>query len=198
MMGSPGLASRADPDDLAELLRRAAHNDARAFARLHAATSAKMRRTVLAVCARSPDVDDILQDAYVKIWRHAASFDAGRACAITWMCAIARNTAIDAVRGRKLPTLELDDALGVPNPPDTAEADEFDYALAGGIAFQALERLPDARRELLARAYLEGESRLSLARRFGVPVGTIKTWLRRTLEAVRKECHATHSAAGLA
>ncbi|MDU6137652.1 sigma factor-like helix-turn-helix DNA-binding protein, partial [Bradyrhizobium sp.] len=63
-----------------------------------------------------------------------------------------------------------------------------DYALAEPIAREALERLPEERRQLLALAYLEGESRTRLSQRFGVPVGTIKTWLHRSLIMLRKDC----------
>ncbi|MGJ4887302.1 RNA polymerase sigma factor [Bradyrhizobium sp. HKCCYLS3077] len=173
---------------LSHLLARAGRHDQQAFAELHAATIVKMRKTVRALLPSSADLDDILQDGYLKIWRHAASFDPSRASPITWMCTIMRNTAIDALRTTGLPTSELDEALTIPDPADGAAADEFDYAQAEPIAREALERLPEDRRQLLALAYLEGESRTRLSERFGVPVGTIKTWLHRSLAAVRKDC----------
>ncbi len=157
-----------------------------------------MRKTVRALLPSAADLDDILQDGYLKIWRHAASFDPTRASPITWMCSIMRNTAIDALRATGVPTSELDEALAIPDSADSA-ADEFDYALAEPIAREALGRLPEERRRLLALAYLEGESRTRLSERFGVPVGTIKTWLHRSLLTVRKDClgqaHAVTAAA---
>ncbi|MGJ5008904.1 RNA polymerase sigma factor [Bradyrhizobium oligotrophicum] len=173
---------------LGGLLARAGRNDEQAFAELHAATILKMRKTVRALLPSSADLDDILQDGYLKIWRHAASFDPARASPITWMCTIMRNTAIDALRATGVPTSELDEALAIPDPADSAADDEFDYALAEPIAREALERLPEERQRLLALAYLEGESRTRLSERFGVPVGTIKTWLHRSLLTVRKDC----------
>ncbi|CCD91942.1 putative RNA polymerase sigma factor [Bradyrhizobium sp. ORS 375] len=173
---------------LSGLLARAGRNDEQAFAELHAATRVKMRKTVRAMLPSSADLDDILQDGYVKIWRHAASFDPARASPITWMCTIMRNTAIDSLRATGVPTSELDEALSIADPAAVHTDDEFDYAQAEPIARKALERLPEERRQLLALAYLEGESRTRLSERFGVPVGTIKTWLHRSLVAVRKEC----------
>ena len=140
------------------------------------------------------EIDDILQELYLKVWRNAGKFDVDRASIITWMCTIARNTAIDAVRLRKLPTSELDEALSIPNPTDASEGDGFDYARAEPLAAGALARLSEDRRRLVALAYIEGESRVNLAQRYGVPINTIKTWLRRTLEAVRKDCLATAEA----
>ena len=73
--------------------------------------------------------------------------------------------------------------------------EDFDYASAEPIALGALARLPEDRRRLVALAYLEGESRASLSQRFGVPVGTIKTWLHRTILSVRKDCLSASAAA---
>lgn len=185
---------RAVPKDpavlrLSELLKRTACGDQRAFAELHASTRNKMRKTALSVSPAIGDVEDLLQEAYLKIWNNAARFDPARASPITWMCAILRNTAIDALRLKQIATTELDEALSVADCADLS-CDEFDYELAEPIAIGAIEKLPEERRRLLSLAYLEGESRLMLSQRFGVPVGTIKTWLRRTLEAVRRDCLA--------
>lgn len=192
---SCGRALGRDPaiERLSDLLERAGRGDQRAFARLHALTRNKLRQTALSVSPQVSDLDDLLQDAYLKIWRHAATFDPHRSSPITWMCAIMRNTAIDALRPRQVTTAELDEALSVPDP--SVSTDEFDYDFAQPIAAGVIQRLPEDRRHLLSLAYLEGESRLMLAKRFGVPVGTVKTWLRRTLESVRQECLAYSASA---
>ncbi len=184
-------AKRDRSDRLTELLARVSLQDSRAFANLHALTRNKLRKAVLAAGASRCEIDDILQETYLKIWRNAGKFDLDRASVITWMCTIARNTAIDAVRLRRLPTSVLDDALSVPIPTDSSEGDGFDYTRAEPLAARAIARLSEDRRRLVALAYIEGESRTNLAQRYGVPVNTIKTWLRRTLEALRKECLAT-------
>ncbi|MBR1091441.1 sigma-70 family RNA polymerase sigma factor [Bradyrhizobium manausense] len=185
---SCGRLTARDPmiERLSDLLARVGRGDQRAFAELFAATRNKLRKTARPIAPVNADLDDLLQDAYLKIWKHAAHFDPSRSSPITWMCAIMRNTAIDAVRLKQVPTADLDEALAVPDAADSG--DEFDYDLAQPIAARAIERLPDERRQLLSRAYLEGESRLMLAQRYGVPVGTIKTWLRRTVVSLREEC----------
>ena len=98
--------------------------------------------------------------------------------------------AIDAARLKTLPTAELDLALLVPGSQVPDAADEFDYDRVQPIAAAAIRQLPADRRALLSLAYIDGESRRVLSERFGVPVGTIKTWLRRTLTSVRAECLA--------
>jgi RNA polymerase sigma-70 factor (ECF subfamily) len=174
-------------DHLSRLIARAADGHDAAFSELYALTHRKMRKTARAVSARGTEVEDILQDAYLKIWRNAPGFDPDRSSPISWMSVIVRNTAIDAARLKALPTTDLDQALMIAEPPQDA-AEEFDYDRARPIAARAIGQLPDERQQLLSLAYLEGESRQSLAQRFGVPVGTIKTWLRRTLETVRTDC----------
>jgi RNA polymerase sigma-70 factor, ECF subfamily len=180
-------SSPACVEHLNDLLRRSSHQDQRAFAELHASTKAKLRKTAIAICGHSPEVDDIIQETYMKIWRNAGSFDPRRASPITWMCTILRNTALDAARLKKLPVADIEEALSVPDCPVCGD-DDFDYDFARPVAFEALSRLPENRRILLELAYVAGESRAALSRRFDVPVGTVKTWLRRSLEAVRKDC----------
>jgi len=194
-MACARTSRQAENEALPELLARVSCGDTRAFSELHIRTRGRLRRTALAVGAPPHDIEDILQDAYLKIWRNAGRFDAGRAPATAWLSAIVRNTAIDHLRVRRLPTDVLDETLLITANADPSPTDGLDYASAEPIAFGALARLPEDRRRLVALAYLEGESRASLSRRFGVPVGTIKTWLHRTLLVVRKDCLAASATA---
>lgn len=194
-MACSSLASQVQSERLPELLARVASGEARAFAELHTLTRGRLRSIVLAVGASPHDVDDILQESFLKVWRNAARYDSARAPAMAWMSTIARHAAIDLLRARRQPTFELDEAVLASTASDPSPVEDFDYASAEPIARGALARLPEDRRTLVALAYLEGESRASLSRRFGVPVGTIKTWLHRTLVAVRKDCLAASAAA---
>jgi len=174
-------------DHLSGLLVRAAEGDNIAFTELYALTNRKMLSTVYSVCIRGAEAEDVLQDAYLKIWRNAGTFDPRRSSPISWMAVIVRHTAIDAQRLKRLPTTDLDCALSIAQPASEAP-DEFDYDRVRPIAANVIRRLPDDRQALLSLAYINGESRQSLSDRFGVPVGTIKTWLRRTLDTVRTDC----------
>ena len=187
-MACSSLPGQAHSAMLSGLLARISAGETHAFAELHTITRGKLRRIALAVGAAPHDVDDILQEGFLKIWRNAARFDSERASAMTWMSAIVRHTAIDHLRTRRQPSVELDEALTVPSSAGPSPTEDFDYVSAEPIALGALARLPEDRRRLVALAYLEGESRASLSRRFNVPVGTIKTWLHRTILAVRKDC----------
>jgi RNA polymerase sigma-70 factor (ECF subfamily) len=189
-MAYSSSARRVESEKLPELLARISAGETRAFAELHRLIRGRLRRIALAVGASPHDVDDVLQESFLKIWRNAARFDSGRAPAMAWMSAIVRHTAIDHLRARRQPNVELDEALWVQAADGPSPVEDFDYVGAEPIALGSLARLPEDRRRLVALAYLEGESRASLSRRFGVPVGTIKTWLHRAILAVRRDCLA--------
>jgi len=189
------VSTAAELRHLATLLEQVGGGDARAFAALHTLTYRKLRRTAASVCPLSSDVEDVLQDSYLKIWRAASSFELDRASPISWMCTIVRNTALDFNRTKKILLANLDDAMNIPAPRE--DQDEFDYEFAKQITVEALSTLSEDRRRLVSLAYFEGMSRHSLAQHFGVPVGTVKTWLRRALESIRTDCLVTAKAMAL-
>jgi RNA polymerase sigma-70 factor (ECF subfamily) len=173
--------------DLILLLSRAAQGDREAFRAVYGATSAKLYGIVLRILRRPDLAEEVLQDVYVSIWKHAATFDPKRASPITWMVTIARNRAIDEIRRKiHLPSASEAEALDVPDPGVSAveriEQDDDRRRLEA-----CLERLEESRRDLVKLAYLDGLSRQELADRFGHPVATIKTWLHRSLKSL-KDC----------
>jgi RNA polymerase sigma-70 factor (ECF subfamily) len=143
--------------------------------------------TVAELLGHHADVDDVLQDVYVRIWKSLHSFDPQRSSPMTWMIVVARNIAIDRLRRRRLPAVPLEaEALSVSEPP----VDPFaarDHAVEVAAAMAALRTLAPERAELLSRAYVQGQSREALAQAYGAPVPTIKTWIRRALGEVRRQ-----------
>ena len=172
--------------DLIALLARVAEGDRRAFSELYAATSAKLYGVVFRILPAKDRAEDVLQDAYVRIWNRAASYDARKASPIAWMATIARNRAIDEVRRRA--TLSIEDApqaLEVPaeglDPLDATQQSEELQRLN-----DCLQALDADRRQMVLLAYHQGLSRDEIAQRFNHPVGTIKVWLHRSLAQLRK------------
>lgn len=180
----------ASTQDISALLQRVARQDRAAFAEVYRATSAKLYGVVLRILHRRDIADEVLQEVYVKIWERAADFNPDRASPISWMAAIARNRALDEVR-RKHP-VSIEDH---PEVQDFASDDET--ALAAVMRGEDGKRLADCltglepdRRQMVVLAYCEGLSRDELAAKYGQPVNTIKTWLRRSL-AQLKGCLGT-------
>jgi RNA polymerase sigma-70 factor, ECF subfamily len=175
------------PDELVGLLAAVAKGDQGAFERLYAATRAKLYGVVLRILRRADLADEVMQDAYLKIWRSAGEFDPRLATPITWMVAIARNRALDLVRKKRETSIEdepaaLDAPAEVASPLERHEAtDQLRRLLV------CLDALETERRELILLAYVAGFSREQLAARFAAPVNTVKTWLRRSLVRIR-EC----------
>jgi RNA polymerase sigma-70 factor (ECF subfamily) len=172
-------------DDLSHDLQRVARRDRAAFSKVYQATSAKLYGIVLRILSRRDVADEVLQEVYVKIWERAADFDAEKASAISWMAAIARNRALDEAR-RKHPVAIEDH----PEVQDFASDDET--ALASVLRGEDGRRLADClkglepdRCQMVVLAYCDGLSRDELAARYGQPVNTIKTWLRRSLAQLK-------------
>ena len=169
-------------EELPDLLLAVADGDRAAFARFYQRTSAKLFGIVLRILPERSLAEDAMQDAYAKIWRNAASYDAQRGSPITWAATIARNVAID-LRRREHPGGRLRD--------DDYDFDSMSDPAAGASAEDmaalraCLDRLDPEQRSLILAAYLNGESREELAKRLGHPTGTIKSWLHRGLARLR-------------
>jgi RNA polymerase sigma-70 factor (ECF subfamily) len=176
----------ADKDGLATLLADVASGDKSAFAKLYGLTSRKLFGVALRIMRDRPVAEEIVQEVYFRIWRNASSFDAKLASPIAWMASIARHCAIDTLRKHKLETMEFgDESARV--AADTADpADEIDMAERRAIAFAAIRKMDPAKRDLILLAYFREQSRDRLARAHGVPTGTIKTNLRRSLIELRR------------
>jgi RNA polymerase sigma-70 factor (ECF subfamily) len=167
---------------------RVSGRDREAFAALYQATHLKLYGVVLRILRRKHAAEDVLQDIYIKIWERAGDYDPARGSPITWMATIARNRALDVARqapgvisAGDVPGFE-DIASIAPLALDHMERNEENKRLAG-----CLDGLETEKRNIVLLAYHDGLSRELLAKRFGHPVATIKTWLRRSLESL-KQC----------
>jgi RNA polymerase sigma-70 factor, ECF subfamily len=174
--------------DIEELIARVALGDRVAFSSLYDATSAKLFGVVLRVLGDRASAEDVVQEAYMKIWRHAGRYRANGLSPMTWLITIARNTAIDRRRqGRAV--LDLDDVADHltapgPNPEQSAVAADEARRIAA-----CLDELEADRGAAVRGAYLDGQSYAELAERFAVPLNTMRTWLRRSLVTLR-DCMA--------
>jgi RNA polymerase sigma-70 factor (ECF subfamily) len=173
--------------ELVWLLAAVAKGDQAAFERLYAATRTKLYGVALRILRRPELADEVIQEAYVKIWSSAGQFDPALASPITWMVAIARNRAIDLVRRKAEASLEeMPEVLEIAaDSPDPLAARSMNEDLKRLLA--CIGRLDGDRRKLVLLAYYNGWSREQLAKQFDKPVNTIKTWLRRSLLEIR-EC----------
>lgn len=173
-------------DELAVALVQAGQGDRSAFRTVYEATSAKLFGVCLRILPDRQTAEDVLQDTYVTVWRKAASFDASRASPITWLVTIARNRAIDRLRS----AAPMRNAAPVEDAHDLADSgplasDVVEQANEAARLNGCLETLEDRARAVIRTAFFEGATYDELARRENVPLGTMKSWIRRGLMRLR-------------
>jgi len=185
-----GQAPAGAGDDLTRLLGRIASRDAAAFAALYNQTNPKLYGIVARILSRGDAAADVVQEAYVRIWEKAGEFDPRKGSPLAWMATIARNRALDEVRRIRPASLEDQPVSFEPaaDEVDPLAARERSEGLASLI--NCLQGLDEEKRAIVLLAYYHGLSREALAKRFGRPVATIKTWLHRSLAELR-DCLAS-------
>ena len=172
--------------DLADLLRRTAKGDRAAFAALYRATSPKLYGLVSRILP-SGEAGEALQEAYVKIWERASDFDAAKGSPLAWMATVARNKALDTARKTRPVSLEdMGEGFEVVAETEHPLASR-DRSEGYAKLMRCLQGLAPERREMILLAYYRGASREAIARKYEAPVGSVKTWLRRSL-ADLKDC----------
>lgn len=171
---------------LAAAIARTVQGDRNALQLIYRDTSAKLFGVCLRILRDKGEAEDVLQDVYMTVWRRADTFDPDRASPITWLVAIARHRSIDRLRAtaRTRQMRPIDEAFDV---GDTAPG-----ALAQVVSSQEHQRLMDCLAELepshaaaIRSAFLEGATYEELAARVSVPLGTMKSWIRRSLMRLR-------------
>jgi RNA polymerase sigma-70 factor (ECF subfamily) len=170
---------------LEQLLAGVAEGDEGSFAALYQATASKLLGVAIRILRSREVAEEVLQEAFFKIWERASDYNPGIASPMTWMATIVRNRALDEARRRVIrPTgdeSELENiASGDEHPIAALERSEDVERL-----LRCLDGLEPEKKEIVRLAYLDGLSREALAARFGRPEGTIKTWLHRSLAQLK-------------
>ena len=171
--------------ELEQLLARCALGDRAAFKALYEATSPQIYASLLRLLRRRDAAEDVLQETFVAVWRRAGDYRADKGRPITWLTSIARDRARDILRrqGREQPLPE--DA----EPVDESTHEEHDV-VAGRSARRlssCMERLGAEQQRCVHLAYVDGLTHADIARALSAPLGTVKSWLRRALQAL-KQC----------
>ncbi|MCU0926332.1 MAG: sigma-70 family RNA polymerase sigma factor [Hydrogenophaga sp.] len=179
------------PDDtLMALIDRVAQRDEIALKALYDLTSGKLYGLALRVLGNHGWAEDALQDTFLQIWRTAPDYRASLSPPMAWLGLIVRSRSLDLLRRRKADREhlrdEIDDQVAdtlegdSPNPMDTSLASQQAWAL-----HQCLGRLDNKQREVVSLAYLRDLSHGELAEQLRLPLGTVKTWIRRGLDQLR-------------
>jgi RNA polymerase sigma-70 factor (ECF subfamily) len=173
---------QAEPD-LATLIERCAAQDRAALRLLYDRQAARLYGVALRLTRQSALAADVVHDAFVAIWQRAASFDPDRGSATSWLVSIVRHRAIDIIRRRDREI--LGETL-----PEAADSDPDPLArLVASDDAAALHRclgtLEDDKRRMLLLAFVDGLSHSELAVKLAIPLGTVKSSIRRALAALK-------------
>jgi RNA polymerase sigma factor (sigma-70 family) len=181
------MGDEANRSQLVAALARVAGGDRAALQIVYRDTSAKLFGVCLRILNDKSEAEDVLQEVYLTVWRKAASFDPARASPITWLVAIARNRSIDRLRsgagGRRMEP--IDDAAQEVRDPAPAAIEVVEAAQQSTRLGLCLEQLESRQSTAIRSAFLDGNTYEELAERMDVPLGTMKSWIRRGLLKLR-------------
>jgi RNA polymerase sigma factor (sigma-70 family) len=185
----PETSASSNADDqraaLTAALHRVASGDRGALEEVYRRTSGKLFGVVLRILPDRQEAEDVLQDVYLTVWRKADRFDADRASPITWLAALARNRAIDRVRSRGGRVFVSDEAVAARPDAGPLPGDELEAGEVAGQLQTCLDQLEPDRADVVRQAFFGGLTYDALASRTGVPLGTMKSWMRRSLLRLR-------------
>ena len=175
---------------LITLLDEIAQRDEAALKSLYDLTSGKLYGLALRVLGKHEWAEDALQETFLQVWRTATDYRASLSPPMAWLGLIVRSRALDLLRRRKVDREHLSDDIDdghadtlagdTPDPMDTSLASQQAWAL-----HQCLTRLENRQREVVSLAYLRDLSHGELAEQLRLPLGTVKTWIRRGLDQLR-------------
>lgn len=177
--------------ELMELLDRIAAREEPALKSLYDLTSARMFGLALRILGHKDWAEDVLQESYLHVWRGAGDYRATLSPPLAWLGLVVRSRALDFLRRRRAERLHVNEEFDETQqtladthergPQQLAEASE--QAL---VLHQCLQRLEQRQREVVSLSYLRDLSHGELAAQLQLPLGTVKTWIRRGLEQLRQ------------
>ena len=179
------MDNRAGALDLQLLMRRVVRRDRAAFAALYERTAPQLFGVAMRILRQREEAEDVLQECFVAVWDRAATYDTQKSSVMTWLISILRHRAIDRRRRRT----HLEDRVGSEEELLNLSAsigDDADRGAALRELYKCLQELEPAPRRAVLMAYVYGYTHEELAQRLAAPAGTIKSWIRRSLERLKR------------
>jgi RNA polymerase sigma factor (sigma-70 family) len=184
---SPMIAHSLTDADVTDIITRCASGDRAALKRLFDVETPRMIGVAERILRRRALAEEATQDTFVQIWRRASSFDATLGSGRTWLYTILRNRSLSILRNESRTDLTGDqDVFDGQSEEDNPETIVLKLGEASRLR-ACLEKLEPQRRQAIVLAYAKGLSHGELAGKLGIPLGTIKSWIRRSMSSL-KEC----------
>ncbi|QNA90271.1 sigma-70 family RNA polymerase sigma factor [Massilia sp. Dwa41.01b] len=192
-------ATQPDPVQLRTWLLGAARRDAAAFRSLYDASAPRLYGLALRILRRRELAEEVLQDSFVSIWNSARDYDGALAAPMTWMTTIVRNKAFDLLR-RTRQEVDIDgegfdaDVLAAMRDPAATPIEALQMSSEAKALANCMAALEEKHRRVLGMAFFHDLSHSDVAQQLALPIGTVKTWIRRSLARL----HGCLSGKGLA
>ena len=181
------LPEAPTPEQLSDLLARCALRDQRAFATLYQFSSAKLFAVAVRITRRKDWAEEVLQEAFVNIWNHAAGYSSAKSAPMTWMSAIVRNRALDWLRRPREVEIDEEHEELMASLADESPGPEelLRRSLEAGELAECMKALTEEQRRSITLAFFYGLSHGELAQQMRKPLGSVKTWIRRGLDRLK-------------
>ena len=182
-LNRPAASDAGMAESREALLQACAGGDQTALHSLYTGTAPQLFGLALRILRRRELAEEILHDSFILVWRNAHTFDPGRGTAMAWLARIVRNRCIDVIRrrGRETPLSET----SIADWEDPYPADRMVLGPDARRLQDCLDKLEEKPRYVLKLVYYEGMTYNEVAAHVGVPLGTVKSWVRRSLIRLR-------------
>jgi RNA polymerase sigma-70 factor (ECF subfamily) len=192
LLAAENLSSPEPCFDYEACLAACARGEQQALRDLYEQESARLLGVAKRIVRDDALAEDIVHDAFIKIWTRACTFDPARGSARGWIFSVTRHLALNFMRfnAREVQISEQSEmTLQSSAPMETSPepVDAFDFRARSGRIYGCLEQLAPVRRNCILHAYVDGYSHSEISRKLGAPLGTVKAWIKRSLLALR-EC----------
>lgn len=183
----PVTAEDAQSAMLAQLIQRMAQGDEAALARLYDLTLSRVYALAFRIAGRHELAEEVCVETYWQTWREAVRYDAARGQPLAWLMVMVRSRALDTLR-------RLDRAVSCPDPetyldgessPDASPLDRLMASEAAGALGRALAALTPVQRQMVGLAFYKDQSHQEISEQTGLPLGTVKSHLKRAQDALR-------------
>lgn len=182
--------------ELARLLARIGLGDRAALSELYRLTASHLFAVVLRIHPQRAQAEEVLQEVYLNVWRAAAGYEAAQSQPLTWLTSIARNRAIDSVRRARAQPQFVDSAISNDEEqdrdvyetrpdPGPGPAELMQRASEARLLKHCIGGLSAEQQQSIALAYFQGLTHSEVAAQMGQPLGSVKSWVRRGLMALR-------------
>lgn len=181
------MSDSTPPFDYEAALLACARGERFALRALYERESRWLLGVALRIVRERERAEDVLHDAFMQIWDHAASFQPALGSGRGWIYTVVRHAALKAVRDTgRLQTADVPELTALSDAQQLREADD-DRGLDADSLERCLQRLDESRRACVVHAFVDGYTHEQIAARLNTPLGTVKSWIKRSLASL-KEC----------